>query len=71
MTHCWNDELSQFEKTNDSLAPDYWHKWAEIFSRGGATCMLPDGHDGPCEFVPDSQIGVTFVDTDTTAASEG
>lgn len=26
----------------------------------GSTCMLWDGHDGPHEWTPDDEIGVTF-----------
>ena len=31
------------------------HCWA------GATCLLPAGHEGPREFIPDSEIAVEFV----------
>jgi hypothetical protein len=28
---------------------------------GRSTCLLPDGHDGPHEFTPDTEIVVRFA----------
>jgi len=30
----------------------------------GSTCLLPDGHDGPHEFITDSDIVITFREED-------
>ena len=38
------------------------HCWAD--SGGGATCMLPLGHDGKHEFASDSEIIVRFKEAD-------
>ena len=44
-------------KTPDAPVP---HCWAGA-GGGGATCLLPAGHEGPHEFIPDSEITVEFV----------
>lgn len=48
MTHCWAD-------IRDGL--ELW----ESIDMAGATCLLPDGHDGAHEFTPDSEITVSFA----------
>lgn len=49
--HCWHDGPSLLE-------------WIEAgkdsYEYVGSTCMLERGHDGPHEFTPDDQIGITF-----------
>jgi hypothetical protein len=45
-TRCWEDRRSYYVD---------WDSPAE-------TCMLPDGHDGPHEWTPDSEIVVQFSD---------
>jgi hypothetical protein len=42
--HCWEDLRN---------VTDNW-------DLPNATCMLPDGHDGPHEWTPDSDIRVQF-----------
>jgi hypothetical protein len=34
----------------------------------GGTCMLPEGHRGPHEFTPDSEIVVVFCGDDNAAS---
>lgn len=49
--HCWmgNDEVVEWGSD----------AWAEA-ERHPATCMLEAGHKGPHEFIPHSEIEVTF-----------
>ena len=51
--HCWADELSQYDIGSE--------EWRDVALRGNATCLLPAGHKGPHEFIPDSEITVEFV----------
>lgn len=51
--HCWIGNSEVVEWGSDA--------WAEAFNNP-ATCMLLDGHEGPHEFVPDSEIVVSFED---------
>lgn len=45
MSHCWESG-----------------PWVGDYEDGhGSTCMLPDGHDGPHEFVPDNEIIIRFT----------
>ena len=37
------------------------HCW-EPSPDGHATCMLPDGHEGPHEYTPDDRIRLTFAE---------
>jgi hypothetical protein len=46
--HCWAD-------VRDGL--ELW----ESIDMPGATCFLPDGHDGPHEFTPDSEVVISFA----------
>ena len=39
------------------------HCWEDGGEEIGSTCLLPDGHDGPHEFTPDSEIMVTFSES--------
>lgn len=39
-----------------------WEEWGSYPHT--YTCTLPDGHDGPHEFVSDDQISVTFPSGD-------
>ena len=56
--HCWTDEREHAEEVHGRLSP----QWAEVWFRDvSGTCMLPQGHDGPHQFTPDDQIGVTFA----------
>ena len=50
--HCWADELSQYEVGSA--------EWTVMMLKGNATCLLPAGHGGPHEFIPDSEITVEF-----------
>ena len=53
-TRCWAGELDQYEIGSD--------EWCEVLARGDGTCMLPDGHEGPHIFTPNSDIGVHFIE---------
>lgn len=54
MTHCWANYLDTLEFGSD--------EWAHAMASGeSATCLLPDGHEGPHLWVPDSDIRVTFA----------
>lgn len=61
MTHCWKGNDEDIEFGSD--------EWAEAFLNP-ATCMLEAGHEGPHEFVPDSEIGVTFIEREETASGD-
>ena len=54
-THCWKGHREWLEETGQA----YTDAWAATWDCDG-TCMLPDGHDGPHEFVPDAEIQVAF-----------
>lgn len=52
--HCWHGALDDVEFGT----PEYLElsrRWPD-----GATCMLLDGHDGPHEYVSDTDILVSF-----------
>ena len=54
--HCWTDK-------HDWADEEYgWgsEKHLEIYDAPNATCMLWEGHDGPHDWVPDSEITVQF-----------
>lgn len=51
VSHCWTGNTEFFEWGSD--------EWAEAFLCP-ATCMLMHGHEGRHEFIPDSEIKVTF-----------
>lgn len=55
--HCWKDKTEHITDLHGFGSDE----WAESFNEPSATCMLESGHEGPHEFVPDSQIGVTFI----------
>lgn len=52
--HCWAGYLESLEFGSE--------EWVEAFDKGDATCLLPDGHEGPHEWTPDSDIMVRFDD---------
>jgi hypothetical protein len=70
MTHCWQDafetearvaeELDTGETTVDAL------RGVELLGAYpyGATCMLPEGHDGPHIYTPNDliEMGICVVD---------
>lgn len=59
--HCWAD---RYEVESESLewgSPEWAELWIETHEgNGGATCLLPGGHDGPHEWTPDSAIVIQF-----------
>jgi hypothetical protein len=55
MVHCW-----QGKREHTEFGSQEWHD--TFLDDGDGTCMLDDGHDGPHEFTPDSQIIVQFLD---------
>lgn len=56
--HCWMGKSLHIEKTFGFHSEQHIETYMDDFVDG--TCMLEAGHDGPHEFTPDSQIGVTF-----------
>ncbi len=52
--HCWKGIMDDLE-----FGTDAWLR-ASIDLPARATCMLPDGHDGPHEWTPNDQIRVNF-----------
>ena len=58
MTHCWKGYLDWLDECG-LLGSEEWAAAYEC----DATCMLPDGHDGPHEFVRDDQIGIHFEES--------
>jgi len=49
--HCWAGKADQYEIGAD--------EWAEAMAHP-ATCLLPDGHDGPHDWTPDEEIIIEF-----------
>lgn len=64
--HCWKDYTEHLEEIHGWGTPAYWVAWAAQWSDEdtfhGSTCMLEDSHDGPHDFTPDSDIGVSFAE---------
>lgn len=58
VTHCWEDYKS-FVSDQFGIGS---REWCEAHQKGDATCLLPEGHEGPHEWTPDDQITVHFVD---------
>jgi hypothetical protein len=54
--HCWKDQREHVEETEGQGSEAWTATWVD----GDGTCMLAAGHDGPHEFTPDDQIGVSF-----------
>jgi hypothetical protein len=63
--HCWKDQLEHVSETHGFGSDE----WAECQLGSGGTCLLEHGHDGPHEFTPDDQFGVSFSEP-TSAATE-
>ena len=57
--HCWKDQREHVEETYGWGSDEWVATWLD--DAVGGTCILEAGHDGPHEFTPDDQIGVTFV----------
>lgn len=55
MTHCWKDRAEDARERFGDWSPQH----CEAFLNNGS-CMRPDGHAGPHEFVSDSEIAITF-----------
>lgn len=55
--HCWKDRLAWIEDVHGHGSDE----WCAAYDKPSATCMLEDGHDGPHEFMPDSDIAVSFA----------
>ena len=53
---CWTDKAAWLDD-NGALPIDV----VQCQIEGNATCLLPDGHDGPHEWTPDSEITVRFI----------
>jgi hypothetical protein len=60
--HCWKDRQAHIEETYGFHSDEHIATYLDDFVDG--TCMLPTGHEGPHEFTPDDQIGVTFRELD-------
>lgn len=56
MTHCWKDKTDFVIEKFGMDSPEY----VDAIVNSG-TCMLEDGHDGPCEFTADDQIIISFA----------
>lgn len=67
MTHCWKGLIEEVEEKYGFGSAE----WAECVVAGGQTCMLENGHVGPHEFMPDSEILVTFVVDDQEPRDNG
>lgn len=63
--HCWADGPSIVEWIEANAHRDDF----DIEDYVGWTCMLEKGHDGPHEFTPDNQIGISFAPSDTAKDS--
>jgi hypothetical protein len=59
--HCWHDGPSIVEWMEAN--PD-----ADIDEYVSSTCMLERDHEGPHEFTPDDQIGISFAPADPKAS---
>lgn len=56
MSHCWKSNVEWAEETYGYCSDEH----ADAMNNT-STCLLPDGHDGPHEFVPDDEIGISFA----------
>lgn len=54
VAHCWADQREHMEAL-------YGWRSAEYQDCPGGTCLLPDGHDGPHAWTPDSEIAIRFA----------
>lgn len=54
MTHCWMGKYEYMESIGQ--LDDYLADGEQVPS----TCLLPDGHAGPHEWTPDSEIIIQF-----------
>ncbi len=54
---CWKGKLDWIEETFGKRSEEWWEQWEEVC---GATCMLPEGHEGPHQWTRDSDITVEF-----------
>jgi hypothetical protein len=63
--HCWKDEAEHLADLYGWGTAEYWDAWSKLWPNPdlyvGGTCMLPDGHKEPHEFIRDDKIGVKFV----------
>lgn len=50
--HCWMGYIESLEFGSP--------EWADACPQSDATCLLPDGHEGPHEWTPDREIQVRF-----------
>ncbi len=51
---CWHGLTDNME-----ICSPEWDAAHERYPHG-ATCLLPDGHEGPHEYTPDNKIMLTF-----------
>lgn len=61
MVHCWKGNDEHIEDTFGFHSEEHLATYADDFV--SSTCMLENGHDGDHDFVPDSDIGMTFSAT--------
>ena len=54
--HCWKDEGEDLEERFGFHSPEH----LRIYEGPGGTCLLSAGHEGPHEFTPDTDVGVSF-----------
>jgi len=59
--HCWADKASQYEIGTE--------EWVDAVVNS-ATCLLPDGHDGPHEWTPDEEFEIEFADMEELCESQ-
>lgn len=57
MLHCWMDYRTWAEEQHGFHSDEH----LSTYSEPGKTCLLEDGHDGPHEWTPDSDITVSFA----------
>ena len=55
--HCWLDYRNFLEVNGQEKSQEWLDTWDK-----NKTCMAMDGHDGPHEWVYDSDIVVEFLD---------
>jgi len=60
MLHCWMGYIESLEFGSQEWVAAYAAGGPEALPNDG-TCFLPDGHVGPHEFTPDSDITVRFL----------
>jgi hypothetical protein len=59
---CWTDRRTWIEETYGYLSDEY----IESYVDDSATCLLDEGHECDHEWIPDSEIGVSFPAMEAT-----